>query len=194
MLTYTDVCADVLCSRFTGGSTLADLTAQTCKFHADAKLSAAAIAAKGEACFGTAGLQSQVCVISIVHDGIRRKICTTARAVAFVYCCNAAFVFFEIIRVPHVLLDQLWHGCSSLSSACFGCFVSRCIAEESSGVYPAVSVRKAGAGRQTERHILLERDCMVTDCVRVCASVCVRVMECMCFYQVIRAWLLEQPR
>ena len=104
-ITYADVadvCADVLCSRFTDGFTLADLTAQTCKFYADANLSAAAVAAKGEVCFGTAGLHSQVCVISIVHDGIRRKICTTARAVAFVYCCNAAFVFFEIIRVVHV--------------------------------------------------------------------------------------------
>ncbi len=156
--------------------TVAEISAGACDILADPKLKASA--AKGAACFGTAGWHSQVSVISIVHDVIRSKICTTALKSSVLFTCVRG----------NVLLDRLSHGCSSLSRTCFGCFVSHCIAEESPGstdLYPAVSAKAGETGR--EKHCVRPTYCMVTDCVRVGTSLCVRVMDCMCFYQEIRA-------
>ena len=47
----------------------------------------------------------------VVHDGIRRKICTTVTGLLLVF--GAAFVFFEIISVSHMCL---WNSCSPTSS------------------------------------------------------------------------------
>ena len=65
---------------------------------------------------------------------------------------------------------------SSVSSACIGCFVSRCIVEESSGstdFYPAVSARQ---GRQTDRHIVLKSwlhgGWWLRSCWCLCACAC----------------------
>ena len=61
----------------------------------DAKLSAA----KGAACFGTAGWHSQVCVMLCMMEFEAKLVRTTARAVAF---CVGGIVSFEIIRVSDV--------------------------------------------------------------------------------------------
>jgi hypothetical protein len=133
---------------------------------ADSKMSAA----KGTACFGTAGWHSQVCFVLCMMEfegkyAEQSPGCSLC-LVLHLYTLKSS-VFLTCVRgIPapqsaqpwcgNVLLDQLSRGCSSFSSACIGCFVSRCIAEESPGstdFYRAVSARQ---GRQTERHIVLK--------------------------------------
>jgi hypothetical protein len=123
---------------------------------------------------------------------------------------SAAFVVFEIIRVSHVsvefllksaqpwcgnvLLDQRTRGCSSFLALALAVSWATALRRKVLGPPIFIGLCPQGRGDRPKDTSFWYRDCMVAACVRFGASVRVRVMDCMCSYQVIRAWRLEQPR
>ncbi len=191
MLTYTDVCADVLCSRLTGQfGSLEELTAQVCQQSAEMKQSAVAVAAKGEACFGTAGFHLYCAWWNSkenMHNSPGCSFCLLLQCRICILwnhpCCSRMFV-----------ATCCWTNCRMVAPACLA--LALAVSWAAALRFLSGCVRKTGE-TDRETHCVRPTHCMVTDCVRVGTSVCVRVMDCMCFYQEIRAWLhllLEPPR
>jgi hypothetical protein len=89
---------------------------------ADSKMSAA----KGVACFGTAGLHSKVCIVLCMMEfegNFEENTVDTSYSLCIkkYECGIAAFVFFEIVRVPHVGVEV------SLAACCWTNCVHVCV-------------------------------------------------------------------